>query len=371
MVSLWPFGKDDNSPATFEKALSLLSTKITATQSKLDRTRASHRRLKVLSTLYLSFAYLVYAIVALLVVGWKNMGAYEWSGMAGGPVLIYLVRTISTTIYELRIEALNSKLKDQQGMRAKTIQKLKDATRYDSTAELLEKYGDGEPKPKSKKKGKDDGQDDGSKKSPRTEQQQNTQQSARTHIPIPATANIQRPSNPNTPGTGPYNTPQQQHRLPSPNQPIEPTAEFSPNAFESSRPRPSADQYDSPTHWYDRIMDLLLGEDETAAKNRLVLICKRCRLVNGQAPPGTNSLAELGLWKCMGCGAGNGEVDEGKKLVKEVLGQQSERGASTDGGNDDGESSDMVEVQSVETQEEDEEEEEVKPKVRRSERHRA
>lgn len=79
--------KDDSSPASFERALSNLSSKITNTQSRLEKTRASSRRVKVLSTLYLSFAYLVYAIVALLVVGWKNMGAYEWSGMAGGPVM--------------------------------------------------------------------------------------------------------------------------------------------------------------------------------------------------------------------------------------------------------------------------------------------
>lgn len=364
MVSLWPFKKDDNSPATFEKTLSVLSAKITALQSKLDRTRSSHRRFKLLSVLYLSFAYLVYIIVAFLVIGWKNMGAYEWSGMAGGPVLIYLVRTISTTVFELRIEAIDSKLKDQQALRAKTIQKLKDATRYDTTAELLEKYGGGEPKPKSKKKTKEDGQDEGNKKSPRLQGQHNTPQPHRTNMPIPATANIQRPSNPNTPGTGPYNTPQQQHRLPSP-QIIEPTAEFSPNAFESNRPRPSAEQYDAPTHWYDRIMDQLLGEDETAPKNRMVLICKRCRLVNGQAPPGTNSLAELGMWRCMGCGAENGEVDVGKLLVKEALGQRSDRGSSS--GNDDGDSSDMVEVQSVEprTEEEDDEEEEQAVSVKR------
>lgn len=98
-------------------------------------------------------------------------------------------------------------------------------------------------------------------------------------------------------------------------------------------------------------MDLLLGEDETASKNRIVLICKQCRLVNGQAPPGTNSLAELGMWKCMACGAMNGEVDEGKRLVREVLGVQIQgnQGSSTDGGQDDGESSDLVEVQSAGT----------------------
>lgn len=50
----------------------------------------------------------------------------------------------------------------------------------------------------------------------------------------------------------------------------------------------------------------------------------------------------------MGCGSGNGEVDEGKKLVKEVLGQRSERGTSSDGGHDDGDFSDLVEVETVE-----------------------
>jgi hypothetical protein len=62
----------------------------------------------------------------------------------------------------------------------------------------------------------------------------------------------------------------------------------------------------------------LLGEDETSPKNRIVLICKHCRLVNGQAPPGVNHLEELGKWRCIGCGGWNGEVDEGAKIVEEI-----------------------------------------------------
>lgn len=71
-------------------------------------------------------------------------------------------------------------------------------------------------------------------------------------------------------------------------------------------------------HWYDRVLDLLLGEDETSPKNRIILICKNCRLVNGQAPPGTKSLTELGKWKCFGCGELNGEEDEAVKAVQEM-----------------------------------------------------
>lgn len=302
------------------------------------------------------------------------MGAYEWSGMAGGPVLIYLVRTIASTIYELRIDSLNAKLKDQQAVREKTIQKLKDATRYDSTMELLEKYGGGEVRAKGKKKSKDETTDEAATKSPGRQQQKRQDTGARTNMPIPATANIQRhnmgPSHPGTPqqpGTGPYNTPQQQRISPSDQQAMKPSAEFSPNAFDNTRlppPAPGHQQYDTSNHWYDRIMDLLLGDDETAAKNRVVLICKRCRLVNGQAPPGTNSLAELGMWKCMGCGSENGEVDEGQRLVKEVLGKRA-GGTSSDGGED----SDVMDVQSVETKTEDEQEgskeEEETPAVKR------
>lgn len=79
--------RNDASPASFEKALSALATKIANTQAKLEQTRSSSRRVRVLCTLYLAFGYLVYTIVLALVVGRKKMGAWEWSGVAGGPVL--------------------------------------------------------------------------------------------------------------------------------------------------------------------------------------------------------------------------------------------------------------------------------------------
>lgn len=285
------------------------------------------------------------------------MGTYEWTGMGSGPVVIYLVRTISTAVYDLRIEGLSTKLKELQEQRAKTIQKLKDATKYDSTLELLEKYGGGDGKSKGKRKNTVEGDNEDGKKGQGHQQQQRPNAGApnRIHMPVPATANIQRgnnmpPSNPTTPqplGAGPFNAPQ--GRMPPSNERVDPSAEFAPNAYDVARPPQSSmpsGQYElSPqNHWYDKIMDRLLGEDETAAKNRIVLICKRCRLVNGQAPPGTNSLSELGLWKCMGCAAMNGEENEGKRIVKEVLGQASESASAVD----DGEESDLVEVQSDE-----------------------
>ncbi|KAK8023806.1 hypothetical protein PG993_011872 [Apiospora rasikravindrae] len=328
---------EDSSPASFEKALSTLSAKITATQLQLDKVRTRSRRIKVLWTLYLSFAYLVYAIVLILVVGYANLGVWEWVGMAGGPVLIYVMRTLTHTYFTMRIETLEARLKDLQTERATTIQKLKDATKYDSTHELLEKYGGEKPKRAIQNNDDDERHNkntkDGDNRRGRHSSLGPNGPPSRTNFAPPATANIQRPpsaqgaptsirhpnliplppSRPSSSHISPPRHNQQQHDF---------TAEFAPNADDLPHtPYPQYDHNPNNTpRWYDRILDLMLGEDETAPKNRIVLICQNCRLVNGQAPPGTKALADVGLWKCMSCGSMNGEMDEGKKIMREVLG---------------------------------------------------
>lgn len=56
----------------------------------------------------------------------------------------------------------------------------------------------------------------------------------------------------------------------------------------------------------------------------------------------------------MGCGAANGEMDEGKRLVKEVLDQHLDQGSTTDGDHDETELSDAHHGQSVEASAESE-----------------
>ena len=84
---------DDNSPASFERILSNLSTKISKTSSRLDSLRQRSRRLKVLWTLYAGFAYLLCTIILTLVVGWKQWGPIEYTAVAGGP-LMYITREL-------------------------------------------------------------------------------------------------------------------------------------------------------------------------------------------------------------------------------------------------------------------------------------
>jgi hypothetical protein len=78
---------EDNSPASFEKALSALATKITKSQTQLDGLRQRGRRYKALWTLYSSFAYLLCVIILFLVVGWQNWSAVEHTAVAGSPLM--------------------------------------------------------------------------------------------------------------------------------------------------------------------------------------------------------------------------------------------------------------------------------------------
>jgi endoplasmic reticulum junction formation protein lunapark len=209
------------------------------------------------------------------------------------------------------------RLEEQQAERVKTIDKLKTATKYNSTQELLEKYGGAPPQPSQKPKAQT-----GQKGTPRKSQKQ----PQRTSIAPPATANIPQ----NQPIVSQPTTPQLISSYvgihgPPPSTPSSPLSssrvgppEFAPNAFGSIPQYDRSSESNVEGKWYDRILDLLLGEDETSPKNRIVLICKHCRLVNGQAPPGVKRIEELGKWRCIGCGGWNGEVDEGVRIVEEI-----------------------------------------------------
>ncbi|KAF7122362.1 hypothetical protein CNMCM5793_000387 [Aspergillus hiratsukae] len=321
MVSLWPWKGDDNSPASFEKTLSTLSTKIAQTTSRLDLHRQHARRFKALWTLYTTFAYLLYSIILVLVLSWQNWGVTEYAAIIGGPVLIYAVRAVASKFFDYRISKTQRHLDELQKQREETIEKLKVATKYNSTQQLLEKYGGESPKPSRPKGGDEKRKPDPKRKQPSTPQPP----VMRTGLPPPPTANIRKPtpaqspvsspSVPQSPPPYPIQGQPQPQNLPPPPPPAFDEPGFAPNAF------PSAPQYVEHSRWYDRLLDVLLGEDETQPKNRMVLICATCRLVNGQAPPGVKTLEELGRWRCGSCGAWNGEESEAKKVLAGIRSQ--------------------------------------------------
>ncbi|KAL2818616.1 hypothetical protein BJX63DRAFT_419160 [Aspergillus granulosus] len=312
MVSLWPFKGENDSPAFFEKTLSTLSEKITRATTRLDLHRQHARRFRALWTLYTTFVYLLYSIILALVLGWQNWGVKEYAAILGGPVIIYVVRVGGARYYDYRINNTQRYLDNLNKQRDETIEKLKVATKYNSTQQLLEKYAGDSPKQRSKS----------GEQKPKTEGKRKSSQSQqppvqRTGLPPPPTANIRRPAQPPPEQPPSPYPPQQLPQLP-PNTPPQlgpPDLDepgFAPNAF------PAPQQYIEQSRWYDRLLDVLLGEDETQPKNRIVLICSACRLVNGQAPPGMKSLEELGRWRCGGCGAWNGEESATIKALADI-----------------------------------------------------
>jgi len=228
------------------------------------------------------------------------------------------VRAAFDVWYNYRISSSQDYLDNLYKERDATIEKLKEATKYNSTEQLLKKYGS--PRPSASK---DQGDEEGKKHKSSGSEKKN--QGDRIFIQPPPTANIQQPftqaklssasQQAKSPVTAPSSLPPQQRPL-SPQDPP-PTAEFAPNAFDQSQQYSSAPSYGE-SRWYDRILDALLGEDEMQAKNRFALICQNCRLVNGQAPPGARTLEDVGKWRCQSCGSMNGVENEAEKLVKQV-----------------------------------------------------
>ncbi|QIW95073.1 hypothetical protein AMS68_000591 [Peltaster fructicola] len=308
---MWPFGREDgNSPKSFEKRLATLADKIERLQVRDDTLRATHRRVKVLFTLYGSFIYILVFLILTLVTGYEKWQATEWTAIAASPVAILAIRYVLDSYFDWREGNVRFRLERATKERDTVIKKLKDAMRYDSTKELLDKYGGSEGKAFLKQ------QDEAAKKRSAAKKAQGQPQ--RTGFAPPPTANI--------PGRVPpaqnaldaklrsvsVGNPRQSKSLE-----VQTSESFAPNAYDEPRRRApvTAPTQPSRASFLDRMLDLIVGEDESAARNRIVLLCTSCRTVNGQAPPGTQSLAELGRWRCATCGAWNGiESDLAKRL---------------------------------------------------------
>jgi hypothetical protein len=336
MVSLWPFGRaDTSSAASFEKTLSHLSTKINRYSSQTEGFRSRQRRFRTLWTLYSAFAYILISAILTLVTGVYRWGAVEYTAVAGGPVAIVGVRWLLNAWYDYRVKNVEARLREATKERAKVIEKLKIATKYDSTQQLLDKYG-GSGGGANKQQDPSQQQGKTSKRKIAGRQSLPAHQGPRTGFAPPPTANIpgRQPSPQNpldarlraaTQGSAPQIPPQVPHQ---PQQPPPSNESFAPNAFPS---QPAPTSAPAPA-WYDRILDVVLGEDETSSKNRFALICAApaCRLVNGQAPPGARSLEDVGRWRCKGCGQMNGVESEVGKVLQQAERKREVSGSSSE-----------------------------------------
>ena len=230
---------------------------------------------------------------------------------------IWLVRLGLSAYYTYRISSIQVQSEELQKQRDAKIEKLKIATKYNSTQELLQKYS-GNPTPNSTSAGTSKARVAAKSKVPSN--------GPRTPFVPPPTANIPDRDEPPPFPRFPQNvTSQVKNRLlQEPEFTDKMSSEIAPNAF--SAPFQYAPVNEG-LKWYDRLMDVLMGEDETRAAARLALICSSCRLVNGQAPPGVRCLEDLGKWRCSGCGAMNEEETEAGKIMAAIEDQSTQKTA--------------------------------------------
>lgn len=228
-------------------------------------------------------------------------------------------------------------LEELQARQRETVEKLKAATKYSTTQSIIEKYGGGAstavsvPKPESEKpqtpvrpnlRPRHPQQQQQSQPGPQqsqpgqqrslTPQQQAVQaklmQQQRAGIPPQFGGSPHPASLPSSP------SPQSQALVPAPQMQPPSQQHIQPEEVHAAR-------------WYDRLMDVLIGEDETSAKARYALICTNCRMVNGLAPPGTRSLDEMEPWGCARCGKMNGNQNwrEARQAAEGLLVKQEPR----------------------------------------------
>lgn len=64
-----------------------MSEKIAQSNGRLEVHRQRARRFRALWTLYTTFAYILYALIAALVLGWERWGPVEYTALSGSPVM--------------------------------------------------------------------------------------------------------------------------------------------------------------------------------------------------------------------------------------------------------------------------------------------
>ncbi|KAK6532276.1 hypothetical protein TWF281_006468 [Arthrobotrys megalospora] len=344
MVSLWPFGGQDNSPDAFEKKLSSLATQILDLEKRLIRLRARGRRIKGLWTLYTLIAWVIYASILTLVVRLENANVYHLGVLGGSPFVVYVIRQSIKRYYEWRVHNVETSLETYREQQKETIEKLKAVTKYDSTQALLDKYTKtatatgAEPVPPPIPQGNGPNQ-------ARTGSQPNTPPGTlrKRH------GSAQKAQKGNAVGSSPHQLQTEQRHDDRPGTPliheIPPHELLPPEGFPPDiipphmmgglppvmglpmgQFMPPPPEEPRQPQWYDRFLDVLLGEDEMSAKNRYALICSNCRQVNGLAPPGTTNVEDI-RYICGRCGAENGKP-EVKELIGKVAEEQQQAGGA-------------------------------------------
>lgn len=265
------FGLKLFDPDTFEKELSSIAQEISRTRNKmtvLGKRRRTSRKNIISYPVIIYTSWVIYRYnVALNNLGSLSVGhsrlaiffrgqlTHELIRIAAIPVLIAMLAFLVNWFFLYLIESQNKRLNLLVKKHKTKIEELKKLSNYNTTNQLLEKYGDKSTKPGKVKNEK-----------PQPLAKATKQNQAREQRNVPNLINskrVEQPPRPVTVGT--------------------PTKSIQ-----------------------DRVLDYIIGSDHNEnIESRYALICANCYTHNGLAPPGSTNPLET-TYICRNCGFING-----------------------------------------------------------------
>lgn len=260
-------------PDTFEKELTLLTKQISNTQQQIYSLRGKSKRWvfslsKIFITLYALILVYIYQKVPKslsarnkIVSFMRNQSNDQLMVVVGYPLVGYLIVYLINSIFQLSVGRREKYLQTLKKKHTLKIEELKRITNFNTTNELLSKYGNQD----EKKMTKGETGDKATKKqsgAPRQINTPNAQQQQQQQQIIQRLQNLQT------------------------NPPVQ-----------------------TPRTFHDRVLDFIVGSDNNeATENRYALICKQCLTHNGLAPPGSINPFKVS-YICPNCGFLNGETE--------------------------------------------------------------
>lgn len=287
-------------PLAFEKELTQITGSITSTQEQIYRLRRRRRSVRKTCIHYLLVVYVVgnlYNYTQIPPVSGtrtrfqgvvKGLSRNQWTFVVVFPVLLYFLVRMVSGLYDWLVSSRQTKLRGLQQKHKLKIEELKKITNFNTTSELLDKYGD--PIERKKKKPTGEGTSSGAQSVPG-----NGQIKQRLHV-NPGTINI-----PQQLPTEQSQRQQRQQGQPLQTQQIPEKANQPPINLVQTQNQPL------PRSFQDRLLDMLVGSDSSeAVESRYALICANCYKHNGLAPPGCKEPHKV-PYICPNCGLFNGE----------------------------------------------------------------
>lgn len=243
----------DFDPSSFEKELANISSKISKNQRSIGSFKYQERQSKSFIIIYGSLSYL-FILLYFLIKNGLQLNLYHQKEIAliiGTPILLILATKTIIFYYAKRISRLESHIEHLKSQHESKIEELKNKTNFQSTQALLNRFTDGND------------------------------------------LNAQL-----------------DEELLAKQQQLEEIKKLSLEGNNEAQRFNAYSQAGSSAkrHWYDSIIDTVVGADELSPNNRFALICINCSSHNGLAPPGMKP--EYVKYICPRCGVLNGKDSE-------------------------------------------------------------